>query len=1023
MLKMTQWIAAVFSFIFLMSGTAARAQGYLPGQDLRVSAERLTIFEPEDPAAAKVVILDGGVSLSIGSNSMTAEKAVLWLERINFDYIGNRRTDFQAQVYLEGDVNYTAGKMSKTVDMNASTVENGKSLVTRFTVTGEVYITAEEHFREKFEDLGEEEIYSRATEIIVPARRGPVIDPQALVPRFPAESRSGVMVAGREEPIPGQEKWQRTDIFGFEQPAVQSIADDSKGATKVRVDRPVPMPEPEKTAQFRYPVNVAGLWEPGPEIEKTQMADGTNVATVIGKFYIWQKLDDEGSLLEFQADSAVLFYDDEPIEEDRQGSNLISGQVQAVYLRGNIIMTEGTATMRADEMYYDFRKRQALAVNGERRMFDPDRGVPIYLRADEIRQISQNVFTAEDAMLTSSEFADPQVQLTASSVIITDITDVERRAGEQVEKKKYEGVFKDTLLKMDGLPIFYWPKIRADLERPDIPLRRATVGYDDDFGFTTETRWDLAKLLSRREPEGVDSTLALDYYGERGMGAGLRTRYARHNYFGNILAYALTDRGDDDLGSISSRKNLDPGEDIRGRFRWRHRQFLPYDWQATVEVSYASDENFIEWFNRSEFDTGKAQETLVHLKRITDNWGISILNKFRITPHRSIVEELPSIEYHLKGQSFFDHKLTYYTSSKVSRFRNLYPNGDPDVVPEQFYTFFSTRHQVDAPMQIGTVKFVPFVAGSVGFNDMSQTAYERGVNNDLVEPDKSVFLGEFGARLSTMLWKDYPNVKSRLWDLDGIRHIIKPHAEIVRYIERDETVGMRDMYNIGVLNRWLTHRGEGPTARTVEWQRLDLNLTWISDAADDTAGPARFLWNNSVVPLLLRRNTPYYSILRDSFTADYTWRISDTTTFLSDMSYDVKSGVVQQLNAGFSRYIYPDIKYYIGSRYLKRAIVSVPGDNVYEEGSHSVVTAMTYSLNNRYTFVLSEEFNTDYGENVRTEAALIRQYRRMYYSLSYEKDYSRDRERVMFSMWPEGVSELALGSRDYVGIGGYTIEE
>ena len=95
----------------------------------------------------------------------------------------------------------------------------------------------------------------------------------------------------------------------------------------------------------------------------------------------------------------------------------------------------------------------------------------------------------------------------------------------------------------------------------------------------------------------------------------------------------------------------------------------------TAEVSYLSDENFLEQFYRTEFNVGKEQETLLYLKRIQDNWGLSFLGKMRINDFVDQVEELPTAEYHLMGQSLFDDRLTFYSDNQVSRYRYRY---DPD---------------------------------------------------------------------------------------------------------------------------------------------------------------------------------------------------------------------------------------------------------------------------------------------------------------------------------------------------------
>ena len=111
----------------------------------------------------------------------------------------------------------------------------------------------------------------------------------------------------------------------------------------------------------------------------------------MGRIYLWQKKDEKGGLLEFMADNAVIFRSPLAPEgkEKRIGNEdvLGGGDVKAIYLSGDILMTEGARTIRAEEIYYDFEAKKALAVKAIMRNFDETRGIPIYIRAVKLRQL------------------------------------------------------------------------------------------------------------------------------------------------------------------------------------------------------------------------------------------------------------------------------------------------------------------------------------------------------------------------------------------------------------------------------------------------------------------------------------------------------------------------------------------------------------------------------------------------------------------------------------------------------------
>ncbi|MGB2862734.1 MAG: LPS assembly protein LptD, partial [Sedimentisphaerales bacterium] len=769
---------------------------------------------------------------------------------------------------------------------------------------------------------------------------------------------------------------------------------------------------------FEYPLILSPAGEAAPKVKGD---DKEKILTVIGRFYIYQKQDEKGGLLELQADNAVIFFSGQqlPAGDRKSGTEDILSGAQAIYMSGDIVMTNGQRTIRADEIYYDFQRKKAIALNAVMRNFDTLEGIPIYLRAAKLRQMAENEFAADDITLTTSEFYLPQISFNASNITITDTTTADEQQG-GVSKSSYDAQMHDVRLKMYDKTIFKWPFIRSNMQRPDLPIKSINLGHDSIWGTFSETRWYLARLLGLQEPEGTDSTLALDYYSERGFGGGIETEYTRENYFGRILGYVIHDSGEDRLSRV--RKNLEPEQELRGRFHWQHRQFLPYNWQLTAETSYLSDKNFLESFYRREFNVSKEQETLLHAKRIEDNWGLSFLGKAQINDFVNTLEELPSAEFHWTGQSFFDDKLTFYSDTQVSRLRQRYDSSYIDPGSEQFFSFATTRNEIDMPMTMGKAKIVPFVAGTVAYED--GLGFYRELDGGMAQGQENVWFGETGIRASTQpFWKVYPNVKSELWDLNQMRHLIKPYLTAVTYTQNESVIEQRDTLNVGISQRLQTKRGLDDKQRNVDWMRLDMDVTWVNDSGDASAGADKFIWNkpfippintfSQVIPQQDRRGTDLFGPRRNYVGADYSWLLSDTTAVLSDMNYDMQSGVVQQFNVGFSHLRWPNLQYYIGSRYLKRL------DNGNGEyGSNAFTFAITYVLDPRYTVVYSQQLDFDYGTTVRSDITLIRQYHRLYWGLTFSADESLDRQSIVFSLWPQGVPGLAIGESRYIGLGG-----
>ena len=988
----------ILFFIIMLSGQALAALDNSTEQVPDVTAFVGQDLHMEGPAVVShqlskgehILIFREGFSMSIGANLFSSESAVVWLiprsavpvestvpEKLK---VGDRsRIGYKAMVYLQGGVSAEKAKGARMTSLTGTVIEPGRVMAIRAGVSGEVFVTADK-------------------------RR--IADPRGLA--LYSEAFSGLRKVGF---------WPAT---AEARPQEIEFTEESQEPAAVGTE-----PE-EKEPKFRYPIHYSGVGEIVPKVEW----DGSKkTGTIIGRVYLWQKKDEKGGLLEFMAENVVMFRSgQEPDGGDKRtrDEGVLGGEgVKAIYLSGDVLMTEGQRTIRADEIYYDFEAKKALAVKAVMRNFDDSEGMPIYIRAAKLRQLAENKFGAENITLTTSEFYLPQLSLNASKVIITDTTSLEEQQGETT-RSTFDAQMHDVRLKLHDTTIFYWPLMRSNLQRPDTPLKTAHVGRDNTWGTQVETQWYLARLLGLEEPEGTDSTLSLDYYSKRGFGSGVEVDYAKENYFGRIIGYIINDRGQDRLGRHISRKHLEPERDLRGRFSWRHRQFLPFDWQLTTEISYLSDEHFLESFHRGEFNVDKDQETLIHAKRIEDNWGLSLLSKVRINDFVDELEELPSAEFHWTGQSLLDDSLTFYSDTQVGRFRERYMESAP-VGPQQSFSFITTRNEIDMPLMFGSSKVVPFVAGTAAYED--GLGFYSELDGGTGPREDEVWFGEAGVRVSSLpYWKVFPGVKSQIWDLNQLRHIIRPYLTAAAYTENDSVIEQRDTLSVGISQRLQTKRGTGDNMRTVDWMWLDTNVTWVNDSDDvaATAGADRFIWNKPFIPLLNRfnsrlnpqerydrRNGDIFGPRRNYFGADYMWHLSDTTAVLSDMNFDIQSGVVQQYNVGFSHMRWPDLSYYLGSRYLRRL------DNGFgEHGSNAFTFAANYVLDPRYTLVYSGQLDFDYGKTVRSDLTIIRQYHRIYCGITYSADASLDRQAIVFSIWPQGVPDLAIGSRRYMQTSG-----
>ena len=942
------------------------ARGDWGGADLHLAATEVLIHETQ--TGGHVLVFRRGFSLVFSSRRLTSDSAVVWVEPADANEPNDVAVGHEVRAYLSGHVSGRGAVYAQKPDVKEVMLERGKATVFQARVLGEVFVTAER--RESGNPRG--------------------------LPLFEQALRA----------------FQDTDMVP---PAVALPRPPGPAVPSARAG------VPEKV----FPVSTVGivpLSDEASTLEWTE-SDTESVGTIIGRVYIWWQEPAEGRrqprLLELEADSLVVWR--EPTDPNEKGPELSGMQqkgVSAIYVSGDVLLREGQQTIRAGELYYDLRHRRGVARNAVMRTFDVVRDVPVYVRARELRQLDDNRFEAEDITLTTSEFWTPQLSAQASSIRIVDVTEEADQDGE-VPKTSYDAEMKDVRLKYYDATLLGLPSLRSNLQRPDVPIRSARIGHSSAFGTSVETQWFLSRILGLREPEGTDSTLSLDYYCERGPGGGVNINYERENYFGRVLGYIIEDHGEDRLGR--TRKDVDVPDNTRGRFLLQHRHFLPYSWQLTAEASYLSDENFLEQFYRGEFNVGKEQETLLHLKRIEGNRGLSVLTKARVNDFLNKVEEVPSAQYHWTGQSFWDDRLLFFSDTQLSRYRYRYSSEGPDGEPDSFFAFTQTRNEIDLPLAVGRSKVVPFVAGTFAYED--GVGFQEELDGSLDEREDAVGIGEAGVRMSVPpLWRVYPDVESRLWDLHELRHVITPSLAAVAYSATDSVADQRNTLDLGIYQRWQTKRGPVENRRTVDWLELNLDCVWVNDSGDGSTGPDRFIWNKPFIPLanpaihdlppLDRRTAEAFGPRRNYTSAEVIMRLSDTTSILGDVYMDMQSGVVEQVDVGFSRLCWPDLTYYVGTRYLRDV-----DNGLGEVGSNALTFAATYVLDPRYTAVFSQQYDFDYAANIRTDITLIRKYHRLNYALTFSVDDSLDEQSVVFSLWPQGVPELGFGLRRYMQLG------
>ena len=747
--------------------------------------------------------------------------------------------------------------------------------------------------------------------------------------------------------------------------------------------------------------------------EVTQFGDDETVVSLIGNVRLVFEDYAEGRVVTLRAERVVLFIDNDGDSGPGYtgGGSIDAGGLTGVYLEENAIVSDGSYTVRAPRVYYDLARDRATLIDAVFYTFDASRQVPLYVRAQTVRQNTANDFSAENAKLSTSEFAVPHFSIGAGELKISRYATANGETGQLLEAR-------DTTLNLGQTPVFVWPYL-AGYGR-QTPLRRLDAGFSSNNGPEIETAWDLFAMLGKPAPDNLDARARIDYLGEHGVALGVDGEYNTRDSLGSFAGTFLPDdSGEDEVGG----RIIDQRDEIRGSVLTRNRFYLPNRFELSVEGAYVSDPTFLEAFGTDRDLTGKAYETSAYLKwqrgeaafdvlATTDLSGfVEQLDALQSTGYE--VERYPELTGRVIGGELLGGQITWYSQNSLSQLR-LVPGDDApedrgfnDAQSQRFFGInadqsfrdravalglptesvrrFDTRQELTLPLTSGPIDITPYVVGRITAYDEDFADFNGG--ND----DKARFWGEAGLRLSTQLSKTDAQATSALLDLNGLRHVIEPNftfflngstldADDLPTYDRDvEALAEGAGAKFGFTNTWQTKRGGPGRQRTVDWVTLRTDLVLRSDDADVEAPIARFY-----------DTRPEYSVGGDHFYSELLWMVTDTLGLAGELTHSLEADRVAQWRLGGTLDHTPRL-----SSFLNYEEIDVLDSRLLSYG-------FGYQLTRKYRIGFVQTL--DFSENDSRQIDLIvdRQLPRWTLRVKVGFDEIDDESRISVSLIPDG---------------------
>ncbi len=610
-----------------------------------------------------------------------------------------------------------------------------------------------------------------------------------------------------------------------------------------------------------------------------------------------------------------------------------------IYLEGDVVFVFGDRTVRAKRMYYDPNFQKGTILDSEMLTPIPGHQGLARLKADVIRQVDANNFQAHGAAMTTSRMGVPRYWLQSDHVAIRRETAqvgnsyFDPYSENQVQaqpKDRYFAQAGGNAVYFGGVPLFYWPTIATELTDPVFYLRSLRVGNDGDFGFQLRTAWDLYQVLGiANAPENSDWIGRLDYLSERGFAFGTDFEYQGPQFLGlpgqvdsQLQSYFVFDNGTDNLGF--DRRDVPIEKSFRGhllmRSLWRVRPGIT----IKSERGWISDRNFLEQYFERHWDSYKDYTTGTWLEANFGHHSFNLSTQFRTNNFFTETEDLPRFNHFMIGQSLLFDRVVWHAHSQIG-FRK-FRVGNPPTNPIDLAKFdplawessnangavASTRHELDAPVQLGPVRVVPYLMGEAAF-------WQEDLNGN----DTFRGFGQTGVRASLPMWRVDPTISSELFNVKGIAHKVSFDSEILyadasqdltrlplydslddnaqehfrrrllfdafglaagddvpaqfderlfafrygmqRYVSSPTTEIVDDLTQVrfGIRNRLQTKRGLPGRERIIDWMTFDINGAYFPRADRDNFGQNFGM-----------------------FDYDFRWHIGDRLSILSDGFYD-----------------------------------------------------------------------------------------------------------------------------------------
>lgn len=361
-------------------------------------------------------------------------------------------------------------------------------------------------------------------------------------------------------------------------------------------------------------------------------------------------------------------------------------EADSYYGRGNVVITQGNATVKADSALVDMRsgiatamgnisgideggdifsgdalhmdiKERTIVLAKGRLFFQKEH---IYLWGDSLKKTGPATYAAEKVTITPCDCKEDEKPAWSFFAYKGDVTLGQYLTG-------YHAFFE-----VKGVPLLYTPYLKIPIKNErESGFLPPTPGYSRLRGFVLENAYFWAISNS------TDATFDLDVETSRGLGKGVEYRYYRtKKSFGEFNFYQYQEKSIDRVREF--RKGTNMGRPMSaGNNRWQlkqqHTEYMPGGVTFKSNINVVSDDEYFIDFG----DTGKERslESLESNAALSKSWSsYSLVGQFRyfdnllVKDKSATLHRLPEITFNGADQRIYASPFYFSMESSFINF-------------------------------------------------------------------------------------------------------------------------------------------------------------------------------------------------------------------------------------------------------------------------------------------------------------------------------------------------------------------